>query len=175
VRDLKYIAEQAKLLLPMHDPSPKVWIGIEQSLQRQGLLTEGRMSRQGHTTNYSTQTKSWTPIGWIIASIAVVVFTAMLVTYKPHLPSTQDAAQNSSAQSAQFDNDDQQLIARVSEQEPGLRRAYEDGLKEANAYIADAQQEVKRDPDDASAQEQLVQAYQQKETLYQLATARSLP
>ncbi|HET6934232.1 MAG TPA: hypothetical protein VFI72_05290 [Candidatus Angelobacter sp.] len=175
VRDLKYIAEQAKLLLPMHDPSPKVWIGIEQSLQREGLLTEGRMSRQGHTTNYSTQTKSWTPIGWIIASIAVVVFTAMLVTYKPHLPSTQDAAQNSSAQSAQFDNDDQQLIARVSEQEPGLRRAYEDGLKEANAYIADAQQEVKRDPDDASAQEQLVQAYQQKETLYQLATARSLP
>jgi hypothetical protein len=175
VRDLKYIAEQAKLLLPMHDPSPKVWIGIEQSLQREGLLTEGRMSRQGHITNYSTQTKSWTPIGWIISAIAVVVFTAMLVTYNPHLPSTQDAAQNSSAQPAQFDNDDQQLIARVSEQQPGLRRAYEDGLKEANAYIADAQQEVKRDPDDASAQEQLVQAYQQKETLYQLATARSLP
>ena len=25
VQDLRYIAEQAKLLLPMHDPNPRVW------------------------------------------------------------------------------------------------------------------------------------------------------
>jgi hypothetical protein len=43
VRDLKYIAEQAKLLLPMHDPSPKVWDNIETSLQKEGLVT----SRKG--------------------------------------------------------------------------------------------------------------------------------
>ncbi len=38
VQDLRYIAEQAKLLLPMHDPNPRVWNNIEQSLQREGLL-----------------------------------------------------------------------------------------------------------------------------------------
>ena len=174
VRDLRYIAEQAKLLLPMHDPNPRVWTGIEQSLQREGLLTEGRMSRQGHKSNYSTQTKSWTPLGWMMAIAAMGIFTAMIITYKPHLPSTQATAQNSSAQPVQTDNDDQQLVAGVSQQDPDLRSAFEDELKEANAYISDAQQAVRRDPDDAAAQEELLQAYQQKETLYQLATARSL-
>ena len=37
VQDLRYIAEQAKLLLPMHDPNPRVWSNIEQSLKREGL------------------------------------------------------------------------------------------------------------------------------------------
>src|SRR5437762_11813906 len=38
VQDLKYIADAARLLVPMHDPSPTVWQGIEQSLRREGLL-----------------------------------------------------------------------------------------------------------------------------------------
>src|ERR1700761_1568829 len=32
VRDLEYIAQQAKLLLPIHDPSPAVWENIQTSL-----------------------------------------------------------------------------------------------------------------------------------------------
>ena len=32
VRDLQYIASQAKLLLPLHDPSPTVWDKIEAKL-----------------------------------------------------------------------------------------------------------------------------------------------
>lgn len=32
VRDLEYIASQAKLLLPMHDPSPAVWEHIRQAI-----------------------------------------------------------------------------------------------------------------------------------------------
>ncbi len=42
VQDLRYIAEQAKLLLPMHDPSPKVWDGIQENLQREGLAKPAR-------------------------------------------------------------------------------------------------------------------------------------
>jgi hypothetical protein len=37
VADLRYIAECAKLLLPMEDPSPRVWNGIEKSLDSEGL------------------------------------------------------------------------------------------------------------------------------------------
>ena len=33
VRDLEYIAAQAKLLLPIHDPSPGVWDGIQQAIR----------------------------------------------------------------------------------------------------------------------------------------------
>ena len=32
VRDLEYIAQQAKLLMPIHDPSPAVWDNIKTAL-----------------------------------------------------------------------------------------------------------------------------------------------
>jgi hypothetical protein len=35
VRDLEYIAQQAKLLLPIHDPSPKVWENIQIALRKE--------------------------------------------------------------------------------------------------------------------------------------------
>lgn len=38
VADLNYIAEQAKLLLPMRDPSPRVWNNIQDSLEREGMV-----------------------------------------------------------------------------------------------------------------------------------------
>ncbi len=42
VADLRYIAECAKLLVPMEDPSPRVWDGIEESLRREGLAKSAR-------------------------------------------------------------------------------------------------------------------------------------
>jgi hypothetical protein len=33
VRDLEYIAAQAKLLLPIHDPSPTVWDNIQTAIR----------------------------------------------------------------------------------------------------------------------------------------------
>jgi hypothetical protein len=42
VSDLRYIAECAKLLVPMEDPSPRVWNGIQESLHRDGLLKPAR-------------------------------------------------------------------------------------------------------------------------------------
>jgi hypothetical protein len=35
VRDLQYIAQQAKLLLPIHDPSPGVWDKIDAAIQQE--------------------------------------------------------------------------------------------------------------------------------------------
>ena len=35
VRDLEYIASQAKLLLPIHDPSPAVWESIQAAVGRE--------------------------------------------------------------------------------------------------------------------------------------------
>jgi hypothetical protein len=175
VQDLKYIADAAKLLLPMHDPNPRVWSNIEQSLYREGLLPEGRMARLGHNlTALPAQNKSWTRIGWALAMAAVVIFAVVLIDYHPRLPSDQAAAQNTTAGPVQFSGDDRTLISQVSEQEPGVRGAYEDSLRQVNNYISDAQQAVDQDPEDATAQGYLANAYQQKEMLYQMATARSL-
>jgi len=35
VRDLEYIAAQAKLLLPIHDPSPSVWDNIQSAIRNE--------------------------------------------------------------------------------------------------------------------------------------------
>jgi hypothetical protein len=176
VQDLKYIADRAKLLLPMHDPNPRVWFNIEQSLYREGLLTEGRMSRLGHNlTALPAQATNWTRLGWVMAIAATAVFAAVLINYHPRLPSDQLTAQNTTTAPAQFSGDDRTLISQVSERQPDVRGAYEDSLRQVNDYISDAQQAVAQDPEDATAQGYLANAYQQKEMLYQMATTRSLP
>lgn len=175
VQDLEHIAEQAKLMLPMHDPSPKVWAGIEQSLQREGLLREGRTPRLGNVMTLPHPARDWTLTGWVMATAAVLAFGAVLVGYHPALPSNNLSAQNNPAQPTLLDGEDQQVLSQVSQQEPAVRRAYEDSLREVNAYIADARKAVNQAPEDTVAQEHLSDAYQQKEMLYQMATARSLP
>jgi len=54
VADLKYIAEQAKLLVPMEDPPKRVWDNIQHGLEREGLVgrppgPKGRLLRRLHS------------------------------------------------------------------------------------------------------------------------------
>jgi hypothetical protein len=46
VRDLEYIASQAKLLLPMHDPSPEVWDHIQQAIRKVPDGPKGQSAQQ---------------------------------------------------------------------------------------------------------------------------------
>lgn len=48
VRDLEYIAAQAKLLLPIHDPSPQVWKNINSALNQN---SRGRQPSNGDKTS----------------------------------------------------------------------------------------------------------------------------
>lgn len=176
VRDLKYIAEQARLLLPMHDPNPRVWKNIEQSLQREGLL-EGRMSRQGQNSKYPTiakQKKNGTLVGWALALAAVAALVIVLMNYNPASVQSQGATARNTATPAPFDGDDQKLLSQISSQQPDLGRAYENSLREVNSYIADARKATNENPDDPVVQEHLRDAYQQKAVLYEMATVRSL-
>jgi hypothetical protein len=83
VRDLKYIAEQAKLLLPLHDPNPRVWNNIQESLSREGLVREGRMSLRGQTPATSPKKKSWTSFRIMFVVLAVLGQQAALLNYRP--------------------------------------------------------------------------------------------
>ena len=172
VQDLKYIADQAKLLLPMHDPSPRVWQNIQQSLRSEGLVAEGRMSRLGHIT-LPSQTKSWTPLGWAIALAAVIVLAVVLVNYHPTNPNAQEATTTSST-AAGSEAADQELLSQVSREQPAVRAAYEDSLKNVNAYIADAQKAADENPNDIAAKQLLMDAYDQKAMLYEMGTVRAL-
>ena len=177
VRDLQYIAEQAKLLLPMHDPHPRVWGNIEQSLQREGLLREGRMSRLGHIMNNTTALprKNWTPIGLFMATIAVLALSMVLVNYQSKPSSSQVVMQTPAAPAvAQLTADDQLLLSQVSHQRPEISGTYQDSLQQINSYISDARKAVNEDPGDEAAQEHLMEAYGQRAMLYERGIVRSL-
>lgn len=178
VRDLRYIAEQARLLLPMHDPNPRVWKNIQQSLAREGLAPEGRMSRQGHimTNSTTTKKKSWTPLGVALATLAVLALAVLLINYHPNNFTTHEnlaAPAQDNSQTAS-NSDDQMLISEVAQKDADVAKTYQTSFDEVNSYISDAQKAVDDDPSDPMAQEYLQDAYQQKAMLYQMATMRSL-
>jgi len=67
VADLRYIAEQVKLLLPMRDPSPQVWDNIQGSLEREGLVKPGRA--RGRLLGFIRRS-GWP---WVTAGMAVLL------------------------------------------------------------------------------------------------------
>lgn len=73
VTDLRYIAEQAKLLLPMHDPSPQVWDNIQGSLEREGLVKPARA--RGRLLGIFG--KSWP---WVTAVMALLIVLGVAET-----------------------------------------------------------------------------------------------
>jgi hypothetical protein len=70
-------------------------------------------------------------------------------------------------------NDDD-LIQEVSDQAPEAKAQYEDNLRRVNEYIQDAKGNIAADPNDDEARRSLMEAYQQKAMLFEMATDRSL-
>lgn len=181
VQDLRYIAEQAKLLVPMHDPPPGVWHGIKGALEREGLVRPAAMMLP-----LRPATKIFSPARWgtagQLAAIAVLVLIAMgVMLYRSRdrtptqatitLPATQPAAV---AAPVVIDDDDIRLLEAVKQQAPAMADTYKASLESVNAYISDAKKQVKENPEDADAREHLLQAYDQKSMVYEMALARSL-
>jgi len=68
--------------------------------------------------------------------------------------------------------EDQQFLSAVSTNAPSMRATYENQLKAVNADIRETQVYVDRNPADADARQHLMDAYQQKALLYQIALDR---
>jgi hypothetical protein len=72
-------------------------------------------------------------------------------------------------------SEDQQLLNTVAARMPSMRDAYEANLRSVNAYIRDAEQSANSNPNDEVAQQYLMNAYEQKAMVYEMALDRSLP
>ncbi len=184
VADLKYIAECAKLLVPMVDPSPRVWDGISKSLEQEGLVRKATPRGRLLVPNASSR---WGPTAWMISVAALVLIVAGLFAYRSRTDRREEASveppQGSQAVAlspasvlrGMRDADDQQVMQQLSAHSPELRETYETNLKRVNSYIADAQKTLDQNPDDADARQSLRDAYEQKTMLYDMATSESLP
>jgi len=65
--------------------------------------------------------------------------------------------------------DDNQFLNRIGRESPDMRATFESQLKTVNAYIKDVEAYLLRNPDDEEARQQLMDAYDQKAMLYQMA------
>lgn len=175
VKDLLYIAEQAKLLLPMRDPGPRVWNNIEDSLRQEGLLKEGRLPGLGQTSTFPQTPRRWPALGWAAGLAAVLLLAFGLFTFNKTNDNIQSKQANASntAESRDIDADDSALLAEVERRSPNMRKVYESNLRNVNTSIADAKAAVEQNPDDADARGMLREAYAQKSMLYDMAMARS--
>ena len=72
------------------------------------------------------------------------------------------------------DNDDLKLLEAVGKRHPNKRARYRAHMEAVNASIRDAKRSVEEDPANELARERLIQAYDQKSALYEIAMAQSM-
>ncbi len=170
VADLKYIAEAAKLLVPMEDPPKRVWDGIQRSLERDGAAARPSGPRGRLLSFLHSSSVPW--------AFALIVFAALalILAYRKLPLSTEQSSINPAVAVARIPvNDDQQVLAVVERNVPSLRPTFETNLRSVNAYIDDASRMLQQDPNDEFARQALQRAYEQKTMLYQMALSHSAP
>jgi hypothetical protein len=167
VADLKYIADQAKLLVPMEDPSPRVWEGLQKSLEREGLVKSAPARRS--LLGLPSGDWQWFAAGAVIVLLLAGIFMTRNTTPAESSESPQVA---SIAEANLTSAEDQEILSQVAQLSPDIRATYTQGLRDVNSYIADAERSVQDHPDDDTARQLLMYAYQQKALLYKMA-ARS--
>lgn len=170
VQDLRYIAEQAKLLVPMHEPHPRVWDGIQRSLAQEGLVRPAPAGRFQPVAiaGGASRWGMWTRLG---AAAAVLLVALSLIMYRNPEPTT-DTAENRPAATkpGTMDENDRQLLEVISNRAPERAEVYRASLAEVNAYIAEAEERLRQNPNDEAAREHLLRGYEQKALLYDLGT-----
>jgi len=65
--------------------------------------------------------------------------------------------------------EDEQFLSEVSQRAPTMRSTYEDQLRAVNTEIRETQEYIKWHPGDLDARQHLMEAYQRKAMLYQMA------
>jgi hypothetical protein len=164
VADLRYIAEQAKLLVPMEDPNPRVWDGIQRSLEREGLVKSAPARR----SLLETQRAGW---GWFTTMGALFLIAIGLLMYRhgSKISSVEVSSEMTAADATLANDNDSQVLAELEKKSPHLKQSFEQNLRSVNAYITDVQQSVHDNPDDSEARSHLMRAYEQKAMLYEMA------
>jgi len=176
VADLLVIACAAGDLRSAHEPGPHVWNSIENTLRREGIIKPF-----AHRSLLPSLTGSWGWASWALPVAAIALITIGILV-RPHAPS-QEVAKGVTSQptsDAAFDAsiaglNDNDLLAEMAEQAPALQAQYTENLRNVNDYIRDAKHSLDANPNDEEAHRALMDAYQEKAMLFELALDRSLP
>jgi hypothetical protein len=166
--DFHLISSKAKLLLASDEPSPTVWNALEARLVSEGLIRHSQPQRVVAVDFF----RRWRT-AWLVPAAAVLVLVTVVRLHHPsgagdNGPVATESSRKSPAAAA-VSPDDQQLLDTVASRPPAQLAKYRAELDDANAFIRDAEQAAKSDPNDVYRQQMLINAYEQKQMLYDLA------
>ena len=178
VGELNLIAAAAADLRGANEPSPRVWNSIEIALRQEGLI---RAPRAGRSLIPSLGSR-WAWARWLVPAAAALLF-AVGIYVRQHsspLQLSQDTAppivpEQPVSDLAIAGLNDADLLQEIAQQTPAMKTQYQDDLRRVNEYIEDAKGIVDAHPNDEEARRSLMEAYQEKAMLFELAMDRSLP
>jgi len=177
--DLNFIASQARLLQAIDEPSPRVWNALEIQLRREGLI-RGPQPTRPRLADFFLRWRA----AWMVPVAAVLVIAAGIKLYRPaKVGDTSPVAKQVSIPSPTHSKpvvrapavsaEDEQLLNSFASRVPTQQASYKANLDDANAFIRDAEESVRNDPNDVETQQLLINAYEQKQMLYDLAGDRT--
>jgi hypothetical protein len=173
VRELNQLVAAASQLQAADEPSPRVWNSIEFALRREGLI---RPQRAGLSLVPSFTTR-WGAARWLVPAAAMLLLAVGIYVRHESVPSR--VAQQVSPVVVPVVNpsdlNDSDLMQEVSDNAPEMKKQYEENLRQVNQSIRDAQGVVDESPNDEEARRSLMDAYQQKSMLFEMAMDRSMP
>jgi hypothetical protein len=169
VRELNLIVAAAGRLQATDEPSPRVWNSIEFALRQEGLIRPQRP----HVPSFSAR---WGAARWLVPAAAMLLLAVGI--YLRRESSSNQAVQQASVVSPvakASDLDDADFMQEVAADAPATKTRYEENLRQVNESIRDAQGVVDESPNDEDARRSLMDAYQQKSMLFEMAMDRSEP
>ena len=174
VTELNLIASAAIELQAADEPSPRVWNSIEIALRQEGLIRPQRPNR----SLLPALSSRWGWARWMVPAAAVLLITVGVYVRQHSMThqlarDTVPAAASSDLAIAGLNDDD--LLQEVAQLSPAMKAQYTDNLRHVNEYIQDAKSIVASNPNDEEARRSLMEAYQEKAMLFELAMDRSLP
>jgi hypothetical protein len=174
VTELILIASTAVELRAGDEPSARVWESIETALRQEGVIRPQRANR----SLLPSLSSRWGWARWMVPAAAALLITVGLYVRQHSLSrqlanNTAPTAAVSDVETAGLNDDD--LLLEIAQQSPSLKSQYADNLRRVNQYIQDAKSVVAANPNDDEARRSLMEAYQQKAMLFELAMDRSLP
>lgn len=172
--DLNCISSQAALLRETEEPSPRIWNSIEAQLRREGLIRDPVIARPSWRETFQRWRGAW------LIPVAAALIVAGVKLYHPAHIGDQEAVVRPAAPAAagqqvpKVSAVDTAIMDTVAARPPAQRASYQADLDRANAFIRDAEQSVRNNPDDVYSQQLLINAYEQKQMVYDLAVDRGM-
>jgi hypothetical protein len=169
--DLNEISAQARLLQASDEPSPRIWNSIEIALRNEGVVHQAPSAKPARLIP-----PRWR-LAWVVPAAALAMLILGTALFQRGGVPPQVAVDSSVAPTladSSLQAEERELVRAVGERAPTLKAGYEADLKVVDAYIFDAEQSAKANPQDEVAQQYLRSAYDQRAMIYEMAMNRSI-